>query len=79
MNSFGQVESLRVAGESQDVFKREGTHMGQGNQLVLFDDVPLYWDAWDTMDYHLETGRVLNVKVRVRCESVGMCVRVCGC
>jgi alpha-mannosidase len=26
-----------------------------GNQLVLFDDVPLYWDAWDVMDYHLET------------------------
>lgn len=26
-----------------------------GNQFVLFDDVPLYWDAWDVMDYHLET------------------------
>lgn len=25
------------------------------NQFVLFDDVPLYWDAWDVMDYHLET------------------------
>ena len=25
------------------------------NQLVLFDDVPLFWDAWDVMDYHLET------------------------
>lgn len=27
----------------------------QGNQLVIFDDVPLYWDAWDVMDYHLQT------------------------
>lgn len=26
------------------------------NQLVMYDDVPLYWDAWDVMDYHLETG-----------------------
>uniref|UniRef100_A0A5F4VVD7 Alpha-mannosidase 2C1 n=1 Tax=Callithrix jacchus TaxID=9483 RepID=A0A5F4VVD7_CALJA len=26
-----------------------------GNQFVLFDDVPLYWDSWDVMDYHLET------------------------
>nr|XP_015198938.1 PREDICTED: alpha-mannosidase 2C1 [Lepisosteus oculatus] len=26
-----------------------------GNQFVLFDDVPLYWDAWDVMDYHLQT------------------------
>uniref|UniRef100_A0A452TDN2 Mannosidase alpha class 2C member 1 n=1 Tax=Ursus maritimus TaxID=29073 RepID=A0A452TDN2_URSMA len=29
-----------------------------GNQFVLFDDVPLYWDAWDVMDYHLETRLV---------------------
>lgn len=27
----------------------------QGNQFVIFDDVPLYWDAWDVMDYHLQT------------------------
>uniref|UniRef100_A0AAR2LJC4 alpha-mannosidase n=1 Tax=Pygocentrus nattereri TaxID=42514 RepID=A0AAR2LJC4_PYGNA len=27
-----------------------------GNQFVLFDDVPLYWDAWDVMDYHLQTS-----------------------
>jgi len=26
-----------------------------GNQFVIFDDVPLFWDAWDVMDYHLET------------------------
>ncbi|KAL0154665.1 hypothetical protein M9458_048928, partial [Cirrhinus mrigala] len=26
-----------------------------GNQFALFDDVPLYWDAWDVMDYHLQT------------------------
>ncbi|XP_049634576.1 alpha-mannosidase 2C1 isoform X1 [Suncus etruscus] len=30
-----------------------------GNQFVLFDDVPLYWDAWDVMDYHLETRKPL--------------------
>ena len=30
------------------------------NQLVLFDDIPLYWDAWDCMDYHLETRSVVN-------------------
>ena len=28
----------------------------------MFDDVPLYWDAWDVMDYHLETRKpVLDV------------------
>uniref|UniRef100_A0AAX7SPN1 Alpha-mannosidase 2C1 n=1 Tax=Astatotilapia calliptera TaxID=8154 RepID=A0AAX7SPN1_ASTCA len=28
-----------------------------GNQFVMFDDVPLYWDAWDVMDYHLQTRK----------------------
>ncbi|XP_032438996.1 alpha-mannosidase 2C1 [Xiphophorus hellerii] len=28
-----------------------------GNQFVIFDDVPLYWDAWDVMDYHLQTRK----------------------
>jgi len=23
--------------------------------LYIYDDVPMYWDAWDVMDYHLET------------------------
>jgi len=27
---------------------------GTGNQFVLFDDIPLFWDAWDVMEYHLE-------------------------
>jgi len=29
------------------------------NQMVIFDDVPLYWDAWDVFDYHLETRRAI--------------------
>uniref|UniRef100_A0A673CTM3 alpha-mannosidase n=1 Tax=Sphaeramia orbicularis TaxID=375764 RepID=A0A673CTM3_9TELE len=33
-----------------------------GNQFVMFDDVPLFWDAWDVMDYHLQTRKpVLEV------------------
>lgn len=41
-----------------------------GNQLVLFDDIPLYWDAWDCMDYHLETRTVVNDSRRVPGEAV---------
>lgn len=26
-----------------------------GSQFVIFDDIPLFWDAWDVMEYHLET------------------------
>lgn len=28
----------------------------QGNLFRLFEDVPLYWDAWDVEVYHLEKG-----------------------
>ncbi|KAI1501770.1 glycosyl hydrolases family 38 N-terminal domain-containing protein [Biscogniauxia marginata] len=28
---------------------------GKANQLVLFDDKPLYWQAWDVEVYHLDT------------------------
>ena len=36
-----------------------------GNEFVLYDDVPLYWDAWDVMDYHLETEKVVERKRRI--------------
>lgn len=32
-----------------------------GNQFVIFDDIPLFWDAWDVMDYHLETRYVMHI------------------
>ncbi|KAK1789872.1 hypothetical protein P4O66_015756 [Electrophorus voltai] len=43
-----------------------------GNQFVLFDDVPLYWDAWDVMDYHLQTRKpVVDVIKPVQVLSSG--------
>ena len=32
-----------------------------GNQFIQFDDVPLFWDAWDVMPYYLETRFVISV------------------
>jgi alpha-mannosidase len=31
-----------------------------GNNLMLYEDIPLFWDAWDVMPYHLMTGSSLN-------------------
>ncbi|KAI5862193.1 glycoside hydrolase family 38 protein [Durotheca rogersii] len=31
----------------------------KANQLVIFDDKPLYWQAWDVEVYHLDTRKVL--------------------
>lgn len=30
-----------------------------GNQFILFDDIPLFWDAWDVMPYYLESRKLL--------------------
>ncbi|KAG0012639.1 Glycoside hydrolase, 38 vacuolar alpha mannosidase [Entomortierella chlamydospora] len=41
-----------------------------GNKLKLFDDIPLYWDAWDVEIYHLNTGRDAG-KGKARIGEVG--------
>ncbi|KFA76595.1 hypothetical protein S40288_08132 [Stachybotrys chartarum IBT 40288] len=33
---------------------------GQANKLVIFDDIPLFWQAWDVEVYHLDTRRELE-------------------
>ncbi|XP_060770876.1 alpha-mannosidase 2C1 [Neoarius graeffei] len=43
-----------------------------GNQFVVFDDIPLYWDAWDVMDYHLQTRKpVVEVSQPTKVLSSG--------
>jgi len=32
----------------------------KANQFLIFDDKPLYWQAWDVEVYHLDTGKVLS-------------------
>jgi alpha-mannosidase len=32
---------------------------GKANQFVIFDDKPLYWQAWDVEVYHLDTRKEL--------------------
>ena len=32
----------------------------KANQIVIFDDIPLYWEAWDVEVYHLQTRRELS-------------------
>jgi alpha-mannosidase len=33
---------------------------GKANQLVIFDDKPLYWQAWDVEVFHLDSRKVLE-------------------
>ncbi|XP_054858782.1 alpha-mannosidase 2C1 [Eublepharis macularius] len=56
LDSTGRVTSLRLIHSERETVP-EGSH---ANQFVIFDDVPLYWDAWDVMDYHLETRKLVT-------------------
>lgn len=53
IDSRGRVVDLRVSGIERNAMDNDEL----GNQFVIYDDVPLYWDAWDVMDYHLETRK----------------------
>lgn len=39
---------------------RRETLSGKANQYVIFDDKPVYWQAWDVEVYHLETREELQ-------------------
>lgn len=56
IDSCGRIISMIHHASGNQVIPAESF----GNQLVLFDDIPLYWDAWDCMDYHIETRNVVN-------------------
>jgi hypothetical protein len=49
IDRYGRIESLKV--HRTAVESRQVIVPGQcGNQFMIYDDVPLYWDAWDVMD-----------------------------
>ncbi|KAM6937533.1 alpha-mannosidase 2C1 [Xenentodon cancila] len=68
INEDGTLASLCLMSANRETFS-DGCI---GNQFVTFDDIPLYWDAWDVMDYHLQTRKpVLEVVQPVHVVSSG--------
>ncbi|KAM4675500.1 alpha-mannosidase 2C1 [Discoglossus pictus] len=64
----GRVTSLRLLASDREAIPEKC----YGNQFVLFDDIPLYWDAWDVMDYHLETRKpITNILNKLEISSQG--------
>ncbi|XP_068131706.1 alpha-mannosidase 2C1 [Hyperolius riggenbachi] len=55
-DSVGRLTSLQLLSCNRDTIPKNSC----GNQFVIFDDIPLYWDAWDVMDYHLETRKLVK-------------------
>ena len=52
----GTITSLIDLAEDREIIAQGE----KANQLVIFDDKPLYWQAWDVEVYHLETRKVLS-------------------
>lgn len=52
----GVVTSLYDLKAEREVIPRGG----RANQLVIFDDKPLYWQAWDVEVYHLDSRKELT-------------------
>lgn len=63
-----QNEQLRIVVEKGCITSlydlvndREVVEQGcQANKFVIFDDIPLYWQAWDVEIYHLNTRKELH-------------------
>lgn len=51
----GCITSLYDRRASREVIAKGG----KGNQLVIFDDKPLYWQAWDVEVFHLDSRKEL--------------------
>ncbi|KAF9086810.1 Glycoside hydrolase, 38 vacuolar alpha mannosidase [Mortierella sp. GBA35] len=65
-NQQGHLISLYDKHETRELIAE-----GQpGNQLKLYEDVPLYWEAWDVEMYHLNTGKSAGTG-RARIGEVG--------
>lgn len=52
----GVITSLRDRANDREVIEQGG----EANKFVIFDDIPLYWQAWDVEVYHLGTKRQLK-------------------
>jgi len=53
--SNGVIDSLIHKASGKQVIKKDANsdHLG-GNNLLLFEDKPLFWEAWDVEIYHLQ-------------------------
>ncbi|KAK3704578.1 hypothetical protein RRG08_033620 [Elysia crispata] len=65
MDSLGRVTSLLCYDAVTNRWSQEAIDsVHPANQFLLYDDVPLYWDAWDVMDYHLETRKPIVTPIQ---------------
>jgi alpha-mannosidase len=67
----GQITSLldsRVNPPREAIKFAVGAKEGKGNCMKLFEDIPLFWDAWDCMSYHLQKGEEIGAGALEVCK-----------
>ena len=64
ISGSGQVLSLldKRVSPCREVIDLSSSSHSFGNALLLYDDVPFYWDAWDIFPYHLHRGKCVNMQ-----------------
>uniref|UniRef100_A0A093XXE9 Alpha-mannosidase n=1 Tax=Talaromyces marneffei PM1 TaxID=1077442 RepID=A0A093XXE9_TALMA len=68
----GVIVSLYDVEAEREVISRGG----KAGQLVLFDDKPLYWQAWDVEVFHLDSRKELKSSKTSIAENSPHCVSV---
>ncbi|PCG91440.1 Glycoside hydrolase/deacetylase, beta/alpha-barrel [Penicillium occitanis (nom. inval.)] len=68
----GVIVSLYDVEAEREVISRGG----KAGQLVIFDDKPLYWQAWDVEVFHLESRKELKSSTTSIAENSPHCVSV---
>ncbi|PVI03758.1 glycoside hydrolase family 38 protein [Periconia macrospinosa] len=63
--SNGHISSLYDISADRELIPKGA----KGAQLVLYDDKPLYWQAWDVEVYHLRSRQELEPSKVVVCED----------
>jgi hypothetical protein len=56
-----KTKNSKSTAHKEDIAKdnEEPSGSGRGNLLMLHDDLPFFWDAWDVFPYHTDTGMSL--------------------
>eukprot|EP00475_Leptophrys_vorax_P043373 TRINITY_DN8337_c0_g1_i1.p1 TRINITY_DN8337_c0_g1~~TRINITY_DN8337_c0_g1_i1.p1 ORF type:complete len:907 (+),score=227.97 TRINITY_DN8337_c0_g1_i1:74-2722(+) len=59
LSHSGIVTSIKLRDQKTGLLSRE-LASGSCNAFVLFEDIPLYWDAWDVELYHLQKFNLIG-------------------
>lgn len=65
IDNAGQIE-MHSKDSNREVFNKKG-HI-----FCIYDDIPLYWDAWDVEIYHLTTRRPVLQKTSIELSDVSV-------